>query len=59
MNEDDVREWVEGQFYNDIEEKTPSEDYEHWVPEAIEKEVERMTTSLICFLEDFNVKVGK
>ncbi len=47
----EIREWVAGQFYADVEDKTPCEDYENWETKDIETEIDRMTESLTRFLE--------
>lgn len=52
MNKQKLRQWVAGQFYADVEEKEPSEDYENWTTEQIEEEINRMTESLFNFLKE-------
>lgn len=52
MKKQKLRQWVAGQFYSDVEEKEPSEDYEDWTAEQIEQEIERMSESLFNFLKE-------
>jgi hypothetical protein len=47
-----IREWVEGQFYSDVKDKTPCEDYEDWETEDLEREIDNMIESLQRFLEE-------
>ena len=47
----EIKEWVEGQFYSDVEEKELCESYEDWGSELVETEVDRMTESLCRFLK--------
>lgn len=54
----ELRDWVSGQFYSDVDEKEPSEDYEDWSTEQIEQEIKRMSESLFQFLKT-DKKVNK
>lgn len=52
MNKERIRNWVEGQFYSDIESKELCEDYEDWLEEKVDFEIDRMTESLIKLFEE-------
>lgn len=47
---EEIREWVEGQFYSDIEDKTPCEDYENFGEAHLSNIVQLMYDSLCRFL---------
>lgn len=49
-----LRSWVEKQFYSNVEEYIPCQDYETWSIKEIEEEINRMTTSLELFLRENN-----
>ena len=46
----EIYSWVAGQFYHDVKNKEPSQDYENWENIDIETEITRQVESLCDFL---------
>jgi len=57
LNIDRLKEWVEGQFYSDIEEKEPCEDYEYYTEQQIEESIKVMLESLIRLLNENGIEI--
>lgn len=51
LTDERIREWVEGQFYADVEDKVLCEDYENFEEAHINNLIEVMYNSLLYLIE--------